>query len=263
MVKTVQNKSKQPVPRAASYCRTSGEGQRDNTSIPTQKEDNCKRIETEKWKFVRHYIDECKSGSKIAGRDAFQQMMRDAAKGEFDILVVSDINRFSRDGFDIINSVKTLSTTFGVHVVDAKGFDTRDSRRVLTNFIYAGVAQDERLRILDRTMRGRMKNAKDGKPWHKTRPVGREYDSQRCKWYVTDKGIAIRKVLERYVAGEDLTSLCKEYGFPYRQKFYYWVANSQLAGDFYAHFNQPEVGIVNQRILVPGMPEVVSLGLLD
>ena len=53
--------------RAVGYCRTSGEGQRDNTSIPTQKnaiEEYCRRTG---WRFIAHYVDESKSGAKIAG----------------------------------------------------------------------------------------------------------------------------------------------------------------------------------------------------
>jgi DNA invertase Pin-like site-specific DNA recombinase len=34
------------------YCRTSGEGQRDNTSIPTQKADVTKYAITNGWKVV-------------------------------------------------------------------------------------------------------------------------------------------------------------------------------------------------------------------
>ena len=77
--------------RAVGYCRTSGEGQRDNTSIPIQKkaiEDFCHRND---WRFLTHYVDESKTGSKIAGRDAFQQMMKDAAVQKFDVIVPFDV----------------------------------------------------------------------------------------------------------------------------------------------------------------------------
>jgi DNA invertase Pin-like site-specific DNA recombinase len=71
--------------RAVGYCRTSGEGQRDNTSIPTQKreiEEFCRRSG---WKFVAHYVDESKSGAKIAGREDFQRMIRDSAAQKFNV----------------------------------------------------------------------------------------------------------------------------------------------------------------------------------
>lgn len=249
--------------RAVSYCRTSGEGQRDNTSIPTQRKTNRRFIKTNKWRFVRHYIDECKSGSKTTGRDEYQQMMRDAANGEFDAIIVADVTRFGRDGHEIIQSTHTLARTFGVHLIDTKGnFDTRDIRRTLTNFIHAGVAEDERLRILTRTVTGRMENAQAGKPWTGSFPIGRAYDAKTGKWYVTDKGKNIAEIISRYMDGESLKTLCKEFGIVHRSKISQWVANSQLAGGYYVTFNQPEIGIDDVKVKVPGMPEIISPRLL-
>src|ERR1051325_10845782 len=94
--------------RAVSYCRTSGEKQRDNTSIPVQRqciEDFCRRNE---WKLTKHYVDESKSGSKIEGREDFQRMLKDAALEQFDLVVVYDADRFARDGVDILGQAKFL-----------------------------------------------------------------------------------------------------------------------------------------------------------
>jgi hypothetical protein len=67
------------------------------------------------------------------------------------------MSRFGRDGLDILNSAKTLKRDFGVDVVDVKGrFDTRDLRRTLTNFVDAGMAESERLSILERTKNGKI-----------------------------------------------------------------------------------------------------------
>ena len=98
--------------RAVGYCRTSGEGQRDNTSIPSQKQAIESFCQLERWQHLHHYVDESKTGSKIAGRDDFQRMLRDAANGQFDIVVVCDIDRFARDGFDILGSARTLKREF-------------------------------------------------------------------------------------------------------------------------------------------------------
>jgi DNA invertase Pin-like site-specific DNA recombinase len=61
--------------RAGGYCRTSSEGQRENTSIPNQQHDITRFVKAQGWKLTRFYVDECKSGAKLAGRDEFQQMM--------------------------------------------------------------------------------------------------------------------------------------------------------------------------------------------
>ncbi len=132
--------------RACGYCRTSGEGQRDNTSIPRQKEAIEEYCRHHGFEFVVHYIDESKSGAKVQGREAYQRMIRDAATQRFDLVVVFDITRLARDGAEIISCAKFLDETFGIHVVDSKGtFDTRDKRQSLLRFVHAGVSEHERI----------------------------------------------------------------------------------------------------------------------
>ena len=129
--------------RAVGYCRTSGEGQRDNTSMPRQRtaiEATCK---ASGWRFVEHYVDECKSGAKTEGRDDYKRMLADAAAGKFDLIVPFDATRFARDGVDIVSTAKFLKTEFGIFVVDAKNqFDNRSHRNSLRNFAQAGAVVD-------------------------------------------------------------------------------------------------------------------------
>ena len=55
--------------RAVGYCRTSGEKQRDNTSIPRQKAEIERFVSSNNWTLFGHYVDESKSGSSMDGRD--------------------------------------------------------------------------------------------------------------------------------------------------------------------------------------------------
>lgn len=256
--------------RAAGYCRTSGEGQRDNTSIPRQKKDIERACQQNGWTFVAHYVDEAKSGSKIDGRDAFVRMMADAAKGKFDIVVPFDVTRFARDGVDIVDNAKALKAKFRIYVVDAKGqFDNRDHRNALRNFVHAGVTEHERLSIMERTIGGRVRRAEEGLPWCASNPVGRafkyvdpEHHSKGGEWYITDKGRAIAAVLRRYVKGESLTALCREFGIVRSSKVSDWVWHGQLAGTYTARFDSGEIELCRE-VPVPGIPEVVPLALLE
>src|SRR4051794_35878514 len=99
--------------RVAGYCRTSGEVQRDNTSISNQREAIEATCERNGWKLVRHYIDECRSGAKTDGREGFKRMLADCTSGELDILVPFDATRFARDGVDIVSTAKFLKAQFG------------------------------------------------------------------------------------------------------------------------------------------------------
>jgi len=249
--------------RAVGYSRTSGEGQRDNTSIPRQKEAIEQFIKRNEWIFVRHYVDESLSGSKVEGRDDFQLMMKSAAQGKFDIIVPFDVTRFARDGCDIIFNARFLKKTFGIHVVDTKNnFDTRDHRKTLSNFVQAGVSEDERLRIMERMIGGRFECAERyGVPWTPKLPWGRGFKRTGKKsgeWYVTDKGHQFAELLQRYADGEPLATLTSEYGFKYRQDIPRIIRECQLSGTYIAKFNAPDIGIDNLEIPVPQIPEVIT-----
>lgn len=251
--------------RAIGYCRTSGEGQRDNTSIPTQKraiEDFSSR---NGWLFSTHYVDESKSGAKIAGRDAFQQMMKDAALGSFDVIVPFDVSRFARDGVDILGNAKFLRSNFGVHVVDTKGgFDSRPGGNVLLNFVHAGVSEYERLKIMERMIGGRIHNAQQGKPWSGKQPFGRAYDRATGTWHITDRGKRMRQMLERYANGEGFVDLLKEFTeFSSNQVVLFTIRSSQLSGTYVKEFNIPELNIHGLKIPIPQIPEVIPANLMQ
>jgi DNA invertase Pin-like site-specific DNA recombinase len=248
--------------RAAGYCRTSGEGQRDNTSIPRQKEAIAAFCKGNGWRPPEFYVDECKSGAKFAGRDAFKRMVSDATAGRLDVLVPYDAKRFGRDGVDIMSTAKMLRATFGVFVVDTRGqFDNRDHRNVLRNFVEAGVSESERLTIMERTLGGRIQRARDGLLWCNNPPVGRQFTpagKQSGRWSLSELGVTLGALLARYASGESLNNLCREYGLP-KGSVIRNVHNGQLAGRPYvAVFHSPEIGIVNLRVEVPAVPQVIT-----
>jgi DNA invertase Pin-like site-specific DNA recombinase len=255
------SKSNTPL-RAVSYCRTSSEGQRDNTSIPRQKADNERFIKSQEWQFVRHYVDESLTGSKIEGRDDFQHMMRDAANHQFDLIVCWDITRFARDGVDIVNNAKFLKTNFGVHIVDSKGqFDTRDHRHTLTNFVQAGVAEQEKQRILERVIGGRIRRAQQGLPWTPKLPAGRGFNrtsKESGTWFVNEQGEKLKALLTRYADGEPLKALQSEYGFNSVAALSRIIHDSQLSGVYQATFDCPDIGIKDLKVPVPAIPEVIT-----
>lgn len=256
------NKTSTSKLRAVGYSRTSGEGQRDNTSIPRQRKAIEKFSLFNEWKFLDHYVDESISGKTIEKRDAFKQMMKDAANGKFDIIVVYDITRFARDAADIIGESRFLKSNFGIHVIDTKGYDTRDHRNILMNFVKAGVSEAEKLTIMERVIGGRISNAENGLPWTGSYPVGRGFewaDKKKTsgKWFINEKGERLQKVLERYVQGEPLTTLAREFGFAGPQTINAAVRNGQLSSIYKAPIVCEELGI-DKQIPVPAIPQIIT-----
>jgi len=246
--------------RAVGYSRTSGEGQKDNTSIPRQKEEIEKFISNNGWDFVGHYIDECKSGAKIEGRDDYKRMKRDATNDQFDIVVIYDITRFARDGSDIIGESRFLKRSLDIDVIDTKGYDTRKRQNTLMNFVKAGVSEEERLSILDRMIKGRISRARNGLPWSAKPPAGRAFKRTgelSGSWYITEGGKKLAALLQRYADGEPLKSLAAEYGFLCSATINRNIHQSQLSGIYHAVFNAPDIDI-HDSIPVPAIPQIIT-----
>ncbi len=127
--------------RAALYARFSTERQTD-ASIQGQFR-NCEAYcEREGWTIVDRYGDEAISGRKT-DRPGYQRMLADAEAGRFDVLVVDDLSRLSRDEIETKLTVRRFQFR-GLRIVGisdgydsaAKGAKVHAGVRGLINDIY-------------------------------------------------------------------------------------------------------------------------------
>ncbi|MBI4240551.1 MAG: recombinase family protein [Candidatus Rokubacteria bacterium] len=109
--------------RAAIYARYSSDQQRE-TSIEDQSR-NCLRLaEGQGWKVEQRYEDKAISGGIAKGRPGYQQMLRDAEAGLFDVLIVDDLSRLSRDDIELKKTLRRFVFK-GLRIVGASdGFDS-------------------------------------------------------------------------------------------------------------------------------------------
>ncbi len=85
--------------RAVVYARYSSSKQRES-SIEDQFR-NCTRFaDREGWDMVTHYSDEALSGTS-KDRPDFKRLLADAESGGFDVLLVDDLSRLSRDEIEL------------------------------------------------------------------------------------------------------------------------------------------------------------------
>jgi site-specific DNA recombinase len=92
--------------RAVVYARYSSEQQRDS-SIEDQIRLCRQRIAQEGWEYRHAYTDRAISGAS-ALRPAYQALLEDARRGEFDIVVGEALDRLSRDQEDVAGLLKRL-----------------------------------------------------------------------------------------------------------------------------------------------------------
>src|SRR3954447_4315515 len=92
--------------RAVIYARYSSEQQR-AASIEDQIRLCRTRIEAEGWTYLNAYTDRRLSAAS-ALRPAYQALLDDARRGEFDIVVAEALDRLSRDQEDVAGLLKRL-----------------------------------------------------------------------------------------------------------------------------------------------------------
>ena len=254
--------------RVAGYCRTSSGSQRDNTSIPEQKDVIRRACEVNGWTLVKFYVDESKSGKSIAGRPQFQQLMRDAANGQFDQVVSLDVKRFGRNGLDILKSADTLKREFGIDYVEAKGgFETKSgSSHVVVNYVQAGVAEAERLLIKERTIPARRRKAREtGAPsWGGPRswPYGRLWNKELKRWELDkSKKAIIVDAANRYLAGERIKDLAHEHAMD--PTSLHGILRKKCGDTITVHFKaEPEIDLAAEDIEV-NVPRLLPQRTID
>ncbi|MFI4952899.1 MAG: recombinase family protein [Burkholderiales bacterium] len=113
--------------RAAIYTRFSSDRQREASSEDQRR--NCeRRADAEGWEIVAHYKDEGISGSR-SDRPGYQQTLRAAMAGEFDVLLLDDLSRLSRDQVEGESAIRRIEHR-GVRVIAlSDGYDSQSKSR--------------------------------------------------------------------------------------------------------------------------------------
>ena len=113
--------------RAAIYTRFSTAQQREASTEDQAR--NCrKRITAEGWRLAQHFKDEALSGS-LTARPGYQSLLKAAERKEFDVLVVDDLSRLSRDQVESERTIRRLEFG-GVRIVGVgDGYDSQSKSR--------------------------------------------------------------------------------------------------------------------------------------
>jgi len=147
----------------AIYARVSTDRQSTESQLSVLRE----YIEKRSWKLYKEYIDAGFTGSNTK-RPAFNNMMADARKRSFDVLLVYKLDRLSRSLKDLITTLDDLKS-LGVDFISYdNGLDTTTPTGRLIFHVVGSVAEFEREVIRERVMAGlenaRRKGRRLGRP---------------------------------------------------------------------------------------------------
>jgi site-specific DNA recombinase len=135
------------MPRIALYARYSSDNQRD-ASIEDQLRLCRLHVERQGWTVAGSYSDRAISGASLL-RPGIQELMADAQRGRFDIIVTESIDRLSRDQEDIAGLYKRMRFA-GVKIVTLSEGDVSELHIGLKGTMGALYLKD----LADKTRRG-------------------------------------------------------------------------------------------------------------
>ncbi len=202
---TIQAKAIQSVHRLAGYCRISVdvEADRDNTSIENQKsiisDYARKHFPGSELTF---YVDRDRSGYTFEQRESYQQMRPKLMLGDYDILIVKDLSRFSRRNSRGLVELEDLRDA-GVRIVaigDSIDYPTHDDwTNIRLRFLLNEMPVTDSSQKVKSVIKRRQQ---DGK-WVCSVPYGYVITNHKTMAYEVDEAAAtvVRKIFDLYNDG--------------------------------------------------------------
>ena len=141
---------------AVIYARYSSEGQREE-SIDGQIRECKEYCAKNGMTVVREYIDRALS-AKTDNRPDFQRMIKDSAKGLFDVVVVWKLDRFARNRYDSAHYKAALKKN-GVRVISAKENIANGPEGIILESMLEGMAEYYSAELSVKVIRGHTENA--------------------------------------------------------------------------------------------------------
>lgn len=152
------------------------------------------------WTVVGRYIDEGITGTLAKKRPAFMQMIEDAKKRKFDLIVTREVCRFARNTVDTLVLTRELKN-YGVEVYFVSdNIWTMDGDGELRLTIMATLAQEESRKISERVRAGQAISRQNGVLYGNGNIIG--YDRINGTYVINpEQAETIRAVFELYAQG--------------------------------------------------------------
>ena len=176
---------KDSTPRVALYARVSTTDQ----STESQLLDLRRYVSDRGWNIFKEYVDEGISGTKDS-RPALNELMNDAKKRRFDVVLVWRFDRFARSTKHLILALEEFKN-LGIDFVSyQENIDTSSPLGSAIFTIISAVAQLERDIIAERVKAGLRRAKENGKKLGRPRV---SVDTEKIHW-LRSKGLSLRAI---------------------------------------------------------------------
>lgn len=194
--------------RAAQYGRFSSDNQR-SESIDAQIRAMNKYCEEHDIMVVKTYADEAISGQSD-NREAFLQMIEDAKKGLFDIVLVHKLDRFARNRYDSAIYRKELKDV-GVKLISVlENLDDEKPEDVLMLSLLEGMSEYYSKNLAREVRKGQLENALKGIHNGGIPPLGFDVDPKTKMLVVNElEAEAVKMIFSMYADNYGYDLICK------------------------------------------------------
>ena len=157
---------------------------------------------------IKEYIDRAISG-KTDNRPAFQQMIEDSKKKQFQFVLVYQLDRFARNRYDSATNKAKLKKN-GVRVISAKESISQGADGILLESILEGYAEYYSAELSEKVKRGMTENALKAKSNGVRPPFGYYVDD--TDHYQIDETLApvVKEIFTDYSNGKDVEEIIRD-----------------------------------------------------
>ena len=231
--------------RVRTYIRYSDHKQDDGFSVEYQMTEIEEFLYRNGLELHKHHIDQATTATKVAGREAFFELVHDVKDGLVDIIVVYKLNRIFRNAYES-QKYRKLFQKHGVKLMSVTQQIDEDTSagRLMTN-VLSDIDQYQSETISDHVKSSMREMARQGYFTGGTVPFGYTLDiiengKKTRKKYIPDENekAVVKKIFELYAENYSLRYLQQyltENGFKTRQgkEFGITTIARMLGNDFY------------------------------
>lgn len=236
--------------RAVIYARYSEGPRQTDQSIEGQVADCTAYAASKGISVLDVYADRHISGKSVEGRDAFQQMIRDAEKHLFDAVIVWKVDRFGRSREDIAVNKRRLKKA-GVVLLYAKESVPDGPEGILLESLLEGLAEYYSADLRQKVTRGIRESVKKGKYVTGSLPPGYRKDADGRVQVDPENADTIRELFRMHIGGASQKELLgflvrsglktRSGGLPGKTLVYRILRNRKYTGVF-------DVGEIEMRV---------------
>jgi len=199
--------------KSALYARVSSDRQKEEKTIDSQIATLKERIKEDGNILVGEFVDEGWSGETI-DRPELANLRERVKNGEFEAVYIYHLDRLSRElgnQLYVISEIKRC----GVEIYTSQGKLDDDPNNRLLMQMQGIVAEQEKIRILERTRGGRLQKAKRGVVVGSLAPYGYEYikkDGNKEGYYVIKQNEAevVKRIFNLFIELRSIRAVAKK-----------------------------------------------------